>query len=60
MPLSKKQKRIARIAGNKNKIDAADFRKLKKSKKKNSVAHIDPNFIAGKMVGKITKIKPGP
>ena len=31
---SKKQMKIARIAGNPNKIDAADFKKLKMSKKK--------------------------
>jgi hypothetical protein len=31
---SKKQMKIARVAGNPNKIDAADFRKLKMSKKK--------------------------
>ena len=34
MRLSKKQKRIARIGGNKNRIDAADFRKLRNAKKK--------------------------
>ena len=33
MRLSKKQKRIARIGGNKNRIDAADFRKLRIAKK---------------------------
>ena len=33
--LTKKQMKIARVAGNTNKIDAADFRKLKMSKKKN-------------------------
>ena len=32
MPLSKKQKRIARVAGNPIKIDAADFRKLRRRK----------------------------
>ena len=32
MRLSKKQMRIARVAGNPNKIDAADFRKLKRKK----------------------------
>ena len=32
--LTKKQMKIARIAGNPNKIDAADFKKLKMSKKK--------------------------
>jgi|TARA_Y100000817_G_scaffold192496_1_gene150423 hypothetical protein len=32
--LSKKQKRIARIGGNKKRIDAADFRKLRNAKKK--------------------------
>ena len=32
--LSKKQKKIARIGGKKKKIDAADFRKLKKRKKR--------------------------
>jgi|TARA_E500000318_G_C3483001_1_gene181201 hypothetical protein len=31
--LSAKQKKIARLAGNKKKIDAADFRKLRKRKK---------------------------
>ena len=30
--LTKKQMKIARVAGNPNKIDAADFRKLKKKK----------------------------
>ncbi len=34
MRLSKKQKRIARIGGNKKRIDAADFRKLRNAKKK--------------------------
>ena len=34
MRLSKKQKRIARIGGNKKTIDAADFRKLRNAKKK--------------------------
>ena len=32
MRLSKKQMRIARVAGNPNRIDAADFRKLKRKK----------------------------
>jgi hypothetical protein len=32
--LSNKQKKIARVAGNPNKIDAADFKKLRKKKKK--------------------------
>ena len=32
--LSKKQKKIARLGGNKKKIDAADFRKLRRKKKK--------------------------
>ena len=32
--LSAKQKKIARLGGNKKKIDAADFRKLKKRKKR--------------------------
>tara|TARA_Y100000004_G_scaffold38339_1_gene41137 strand:+ start:63 stop:179 length:117 start_codon:yes stop_codon:yes gene_type:complete len=32
--LSKKQKKIARLGGNKKRIDAADFRKLRKKKKK--------------------------
>jgi hypothetical protein len=32
--LSKKQMKIARIAGNPKKIDAADFKKLSKKKKK--------------------------
>jgi hypothetical protein len=32
--LTKKQMKIARVAGNPNKIDAADFKKLKMSKKK--------------------------
>ena len=34
MRLSSKQKRIARIGGNKNKIDAADFKRLRNAKKK--------------------------
>ncbi len=34
MRLSKKQKRIARIGGNKKRIDAADLRKLRNAKKK--------------------------
>ena len=33
--LSAKQKKIARVAGNPNKLEAADFRKLRMSKKKN-------------------------
>jgi len=32
--LSKKQKKIARLGGNKKRIDAADFRKLRRKKKK--------------------------
>ena len=32
--LTKKQMKIARVAGDPNSIDAADFRKLKMSKKK--------------------------
>ena len=32
--LTKKQMKIARMAGNKNKIDAAHFKKLKQKKKK--------------------------
>lgn len=32
--LTSKQKKIARLGGNKKKIDAADFRKLKKRKKR--------------------------
>ncbi len=31
--LSPKQKKIARLGGNKKKIDAADFKKLRKRKK---------------------------
>ena len=34
MPLSKKQKRIARVSAPFNKISGADFRKLKQSKRK--------------------------
>jgi hypothetical protein len=37
MPFSKyspKQKKLAAVAGNKKKIEAADFKKLKKRKKK--------------------------
>ena len=34
MRLSKKQKKIARVGGNKKGIDAADFRKLRNAKKK--------------------------
>ena len=37
MRLSKKQKRIARIGGNKKRIDAADFRKLRNAKKKKKI-----------------------
>ena len=33
MPLSKKQKRIARVSAPFNKITGADFRKLKRKKK---------------------------
>ena len=33
--LTRKQMKIARVAGNPNKIEAADFRKLKMNKKKN-------------------------
>ena len=32
--LTKKQMKIARVAGDPNRIDAADFRKLKMNKKK--------------------------
>tara|TARA_Y100001938_G_C7928218_1_gene347996 strand:+ start:37 stop:156 length:120 start_codon:yes stop_codon:yes gene_type:complete len=32
--LTSKQKKIARLAGNKNKIDAADFRKLRRRRKR--------------------------
>ena len=32
---SKRQMKIARVAGNPNKIEAADFKKLRMSKKKN-------------------------
>jgi hypothetical protein len=32
--LSKKQKKIAKMGGNKKKIDAADFRKLRRKRKK--------------------------
>ena len=32
--LSKKQKKIARLGGNKKRIDAAEFRKLRRKKKK--------------------------
>ena len=32
--LTKKQKKIARLGGNKKRIDAADFRKLRNAKKK--------------------------
>ena len=32
---SAKQKKIDRVAGNPNKLEAADFRKLRMSKKKN-------------------------
>jgi len=32
--LTSKQKKIARLAGNKKKIDAADFRKLRNKKRK--------------------------
>ena len=32
--LTSKQKKIARLAGNKKKIDAADFRKLRQRKKR--------------------------
>ena len=34
MRLSKKQKKIARVGGNKKRIDAADFMKLRNDKKK--------------------------
>lgn len=37
MRLSKKQKKIAKVGGNKNRIDAADFRKLRNAKKKKKV-----------------------
>ena len=33
--LTAKQRKIASLGGNKNKIDAADFKKLRKGKKKN-------------------------
>ena len=32
--LTKKQKKIARLGGNKKRIDAADFRKLRKRKRR--------------------------
>jgi len=32
--LTKKQKKIARLGGNKKRIDAADFRKLRRRRKK--------------------------
>ena len=32
---SAKEKKIARVAGNPNKLEAADFKKLRMSKKKN-------------------------
>ena len=32
--LSKKQKKIARLGGNKKRIDAADFRKLRRRRRK--------------------------
>ena len=32
--LTSKQKKIARLGGNKNKIDAADFRKLRRRRKR--------------------------
>ena len=35
--LTKKQMKIARIAGNRNKIDAADFRRLRNAKKKKKI-----------------------
>jgi len=34
MAYSKKQKKIAKMGGNKKKIDAADFKKLRMKKKK--------------------------
>ena len=37
MRLSSKQKRIARLGGNKKKIDAADFRRLRNAKKKKKI-----------------------
>ena len=37
MRLSKKQKKIARVGGNKKRIDAADFRKLRNAKKKKKI-----------------------
>ena len=37
MRLSKKQKSIARLGGNKKRIDAADFRKLRNAKKKKKI-----------------------
>ena len=37
MRLSKKQKRIAKLGGNKKKIDAADFRRLRNAKKKKKI-----------------------
>ena len=40
MRLTKKQKKIARIGGNKNKIDAADFAKLRKRKNKIPLKYI--------------------
>jgi len=32
--LTSKQKKIAKLGGNKNKIDAADFRKLRRRRKR--------------------------
>ena len=32
--LTKKQKKIARLGGNKKRIDAADFRKLRRKRRK--------------------------
>ena len=37
MRLSSKQKRIARLGGNKKKIDAAEFRRLRNAKKKKKI-----------------------
>ena len=37
MRLSSKQKRIAKLGGNKKKIDAADFRRLRNAKKKKKI-----------------------
>ena len=43
--LTKKQMKIARMAGNKNKIDAADFKKLKQRLIDKKIKFIDPPYI---------------